>query len=196
MSVKNIILGLLGLVLLLGGWFAGLQLQQRRCASQALEVSQGHSQEILQARGEAAEWASSLARAQGEALLRAFVSGISPAILTGRMESLEIASSSLLRVTGISGIHIISPAGKVQYSSDAKLATTGELGEGGVWALAATEMVSRDGSQAGTREYAVPLISTGKVLAVIWMEFSEAAVRDAGKPSGLSQPIGLSRLLP
>lgn len=187
-AIKNILVGILCLALLVGGFFAGREVEHRRGLGEAGEVAQGHSRELLILRGEAADWAKAMSLAQGEALLRAFVAGISPAILAERRESLEISAVSLLRVTGVSGVHILTPAGKVEYSSDAKLATTGELGERGAWALAATDLISREGAHAGVRDYAVPLVSTGNVIAIIWLEFAEAAVRDASRPPGLSSP--------
>lgn len=186
--IKNILVGLLCLALLIGGFLAGREVEHRRSVGEAGEVAEGHSREMLLVRGEAANWATAMSRAQGEALLRAFVSGVSPAILAERRDSLEMSAVSLLRVTGVSGVHILSPDGKVEYSSDAKLATTGELGDRGAWALGATELISREGAYAGVRDYAVPLISTGNVIAIVWLEFAETAVRDASRPPGLSSP--------
>lgn len=170
-----------------GAWFAQ-KLADRRAATEAARAAEIHQAELAQIRGQAVAWADQIARDQGRAVLRSFAAGITPDILTGRRESLEISAVGLLRVTGVKGVHLLGPEGLLLYSSDAKLGTTGNTGEGGAWAFAAAELTSRPSSAPGVTELAVPILDGGRKVAVVWLEFAQDSVRDQERPQSLRPP--------
>ncbi len=168
---------------------AGLFLERRRCNEKELAAAETHRQETGKLRREALIWADALATHEAQAVLRSFVSGIGPAVRTGRRESLEMSAVSLLRVAGVEGIHILQPDGIVVYSSDAKLATTGKGGERAAWALSVTDLASRPSFRPGVLEVAAPVVDAGQTLAVVWLEFGHARVRDAARPPKLAADL-------
>lgn len=186
--MKTILIGLLAVASLVAGFFGGREVARRSADDEATKVAEAHAMEVAGLKNDAVAWATAVAKGEGEAILRAFVAGISPSILAERREGLEISAISLLRVAGVEGIHLLHPDGKVLYSSDAKISTTGEIGERGAWALSAQELISRNGNHPGSLDFAVPLISTGQVIAIIWLEYGESTVREAARPAGLSGP--------
>lgn len=186
--IKKIFIGLLALVSLIAGYFGGRELARSSAADEATQAAEAHALEVAGLKNDAVAWATAVSKGEGEAILRAFVAGISPSLLAERREGLEISAIGLLRVAGVEGIHLLHPDGKVLYSSDAKLATTGDIGERGAWALGAQELISRQGNHPGSLDFAVPLISTGQVIAIIWLEYGESTVREAARPAGLSSP--------
>ena len=187
MKGKAIVVLLVALLAGAGGFWGARELERRRCAAEKAELEAVQSQALRVVRAAAETWAEAISRRQAEAVLRAFVSGISPSIQTDRRESLAISSTSLLRVPGVEGIHLLRPDGEILYSSNVKMTTTGELGEAGSWALRAPELVSRSGARQGSLDLAVPLVDAGQVLAVVWMEYGLDAVRDLGRPSELTR---------
>ncbi len=183
MKILGIVI--LAVIALGAGFWGGQSFTNRRATEQSAQVAEQHAAELLALRGQATSWANALSESQGEAVLRAFVSGIAPALRSERRESLELSALSLLRVPGVAGIHVLRPDGEVVYSSDAKLTTTGEAGDAGAWALAAHDLTSRAGAKPGTEDLALPLIDSGQVLAVVWMEFAQDKVRKAARPAAL-----------
>lgn len=181
--MKGILAILLAIATAVGGFLAARHFERQRCADETVALVAEHDAAITKLKSSAEGWAEAVAKRQGEAVINAFVSGISPSILAERRESLEISAVSLLRVPGVEGIHLFKLDGAVIYSSDAKLVTIGSAGEAGAWALAAPELVAREGARQGTLELAVPVVDSGRVLAVVWMEFGLAAVRDTGRPA-------------
>jgi hypothetical protein len=189
MTTKRILVLILVLAAAAGGFFVARNFERQRCAEDVAALASARQSEVagLKSAGEA--WAEAVAKRQGEAILRAFVAGITPSILAERRESLEISAVSLLRIAGIEGIHAFKPDGKVLYSSDAKLVTLGRAGDAGAWALAAPELITRASARPGSLELALPIVGSGRVLAVIWMELGVAAIRDADRPKGWSEPV-------
>ncbi|PKN12559.1 MAG: hypothetical protein CVU69_07215 [Deltaproteobacteria bacterium HGW-Deltaproteobacteria-4] len=177
---------LVALVCIAAGAAAGWYFEHGRSVKEATAAAELHRAQLTTLRGEATQWAETLAGRQAEAVLWSFVSGITPSILTGRRESIEISAVSLLRIPGVEGIHVLRPDAAVDYSSDAKLATTGEGGEKAAWATAATELISRPSPQPGSLDLAAPVIDAGKILAIVWLEFGLESVRDFGMPAGLA----------
>ena len=106
MKVKVLMVVLMAVVSAAAGFWGGRELARRSAAKAADQAARECAAQIVAVRGQAVSWADAIAKGQGEAVLRAFVSGISPAILTDRRESLEISAISLLRVPGVAGIHL------------------------------------------------------------------------------------------
>lgn len=183
MQKKMLVPALIGLACLVVGILIGSYFQGRRCSREAKAAAAAHEAELGTARTEAERWAEALATRQGEAVLKSFVSGIAPSILSERRESLELSAVSLLREPGVEGIHVVGPDGSVVYSSDVKLSTMGEGGDKAVWAAAVTDFTSRTSNRPGVIDYAVPVIDSGRVLAVVWLEFGRAKVRDLARPT-------------
>ncbi len=185
-KTKAFLILLLVLAAAAGGFWGARELERRRCAKEKAELRVLQSQALRAVRTEAESWADAIARRQAEAVLRAFVAGVFPSILADRREGLTISSTSLLRVPGVEGIHVLRPDGEILYSSNVKMTTTGEVGESGSWALAAPELTTRAGARQGSLELAVPLVDAGQVLAVVWLEYGLDSIRDAGRPAGLA----------
>lgn len=180
----------LSMTLLAAAFQAGRLLEVRRCEARQLATAAAHEEATAALRGAAGSWADALVTREGEVVLRAFAAGIAPSIRAERRESLEVAAVSLLRVPGVEGIHVLRPDGTVVYSSDAKLATTGRGGERAAWALAASGLASRESHRPGVVELATPVVDGGRALAIVWLEFGHAAVREAARPQALSVPPG------
>ena len=185
MSTKRILLSLAALACLAIGFITALQIDQVRYDKRYAAVEQRHAREIAELRAAGEKWAEAVARIQGEVVLRAFAAGISPAVLAGRREGIEIAAVSLLHVTGIAGIHVLGLDGAVLYSSDAKVAATGEAAYRGEWALQVSDLTSRPSTRPGVIDIAVPIVNAGKPLAVAWLEYDVEAVRSAARPADL-----------
>lgn len=181
MNAKVVGLIVAGIAVLALGIFGGLRWERANCDEELARASTRHGEEMTAAKAEAERWADTIATRQGEAMLRAFVSGVTPAVLADRIDSLGISSTSLLRVPGVAGIHLFRADGQVIYSSDAKLTTLGVGGDRATWALAAPELVSRKSDRPGMLEFALPIVDSGKVLALCWMEYDVAGVREAGR---------------
>jgi hypothetical protein len=179
MTLKRILWTAAALVLIAIGFVLAQQYERNRSEKRIQEMRQALDQEVAEARGATDAQVDAIARTQGEVVLRAFASGISQAVLAGRRESVEIAAVSLLHVPGISGIHIFTPDGGVIYSSDAKLAATGEGAYRGSWALQATELVTQPSTRPNVIDMAVPITDGAKPQAVVWLEYDIAAMKAA-----------------
>lgn len=186
MKGKILVFSIAAVVFIVAGVMIGRYFEMRRSAEQAAATEEIHSAQLTTIRGEATQWAGTLAGQQAEVVLRSFVSGITPSILAERRESVELSAVGLLRIPGVDGIHVLRPDGSVVYSSDGKLVSTGQAGEQGAWASAVTELASRPGARTGVVEIAMPITDSGKNLAVVWLEFGVDSVRDLARPAGLA----------
>ena len=187
--MKRILLSVAALACVALGFITALQIDRARYEKRSAAMEQRHDRETAELRAASEEWADAVARAQGEVVLRAFAAGISPAVLAGRREGVEIAAVSLLHVRGIAGIHVLGLDGAVLYSSDAKLVTTGEGEYRGEWALQVSEFASRPSTRAGVMDIAVPIVNAGKPLAVAWLEYDVEAVQSAARPAELTEAV-------
>jgi hypothetical protein len=183
-NIKKVLLVAAALACVALGFFAARQIERMRYADRVGSMQEQHDRQLTELRAAGEQWADAVAREQGAAVLRAFVAGISPAVLAGRREGIELAAVSLLHVPGIAGIHVLGLDGAVLYSSDAKLVATGEAEYRGAWALQVAELTSRPSTRPGVIDMAVPIASAGKPLAVAWMEYDAGAVREAARPTG------------
>ena len=165
----------------------GFVLAQRLANAEAQRVANVTEEqtwrETATLRTDAMQWADHIARSGGESLLRAFVGAVSPAVVTQRRESIELAATGLLRISGVAGIHVLAGDGEILYSSDAKLTTTGDTEYRGAWALKAVEFATRDSARSGVVEYAMPIAHNDQKLAVAWLEYDVAQARDAARPA-------------
>ena len=158
--------------------------------TQALQAQQ--REETARVRAEADAQVDAMARAQGEIVLQAFAAGISPAVLAGRRDGVEIAAVSMLHVPGIAGIHVLALDGSVIYSSDAKLTATGDGSYRGSWALEATQLISRPSTRPDVLDIAVPIVNSGTPQAVAWLEYDLAAAKAAStsvRRTGIDSPV-------
>jgi hypothetical protein len=167
------------------GYLLAQQLTRAAMERSALATEQQQRQEVAALLADAEKWADTGARNAGESLLRTFVAGISPNVLTRRRESVELTSMALLRISGVTGIHVLGGDGEILYSSDAKLTTTGDTTYRGSWALQATGFTTRESARPGIVEYAMPIFNGDTALAVAWLEYDVARARDAARPASL-----------
>lgn len=187
MTLKRILLVAAALACVALGFVAAQQIDLARYENRAAAIEERNEQRIAELHAAAERWADAVALAQGEVVLRAFSAGISPAVLAGRREGVEIAAVSLLHAPGIAGIHVLGLDGAVLYSSDAKLAATGDAAYRGDWALQVSELTSRPSTRPGVIDIATPIVNAGKPLAVAWLEYDVGAVKSASRPPELSQ---------
>jgi len=169
MSVKGILYGVGALACAAIGFVAAQQLDRARYEKSSEEARIAAEARLNTALG-----------AQGEAVLRAFVAGVAPAVAAKRRETMELAALSMLRIQGVAGVHLLGVKGDVLYSSDAKLTTAGDAEYRGGWALQATELISRQSPRAGVVDIAMP-IGAGEEAVVAWLEYDAAALANAGR---------------
>lgn len=175
MTFRRILWTAAALVCIALGFVLAQQYERNRSDKRIHTLQEQQAAEIERVQSEV----DAIARTQGQIVLRAFAAGIAPSVLAGRRESVEMAAVDLLVVPGIAGIHVLAPDGAVIYSSDAKLATTGEGAYRGSWALNATELVSQASTRPNVIDYAIPVLGGGERKAVIWLEYDVAAVKAA-----------------
>jgi len=188
MTLKRILWTAAGFILIAIGFVLAQQYERNRSDKRIQEMRQAWDQEVADARGAADAQVDAIARTQGEVVLRAFAAGISQGVLAGRREGIEIAATSLLHVPGIAGVHVLTPDGGVIYSSDAKLATTGEGAYRGSWALQATELMTQPSTRPNVIDMAVPITDGAKPQAIAWLEYDIAAIKAAAaRPSDARQ---------
>ncbi len=192
MTIRRILLLAGALACAAGGFLLAQRLDQMRYEHRAQAAQQGRDEEAAALRDAAAKWADAIAMTEGESLLRAFVAGIGPAVIAKRHETVELAAVSLLRIPGVAGVHVFGVDGDVLYSSDAKLTTTGKAGYRGAWALEASQRVSRTSDRPGLVDFAVPIENGGNRLAVVWLEYDLATVRDAARPAALAASASMA----
>jgi hypothetical protein len=135
----------------------------------------------------AEDWADALAESEGEAVLRSFAAGLAAAILSGRGGSVDVAGTSLLRLPGVPGVTVLRADGTILYASDAKLTVSGVGNEQTRWALTAKDFISRTSQASGVKEMAIPITDRGTVLALVWLAFDAARVRDRERPDALNR---------
>ena len=168
------------------GFVLAQQFERSRAATRVETLQAQQTQELSRLQSEADARIDAMARTQGGIVLQAFAAGISPAVLAGRREGVEIAAVSMLHVPGIAGIHVLALDGSVIYSSDAKLAATGEGSYRGSWALEVTQLTSQPSTRPDVLDIAVPIVSTGTPQAVTWLEYDMAAVKAAAASAATS----------
>jgi hypothetical protein len=169
--------------------FAGARAYERsQCVQKVASAEQQAAANADTIRRGAEEWAQSLARAEGEAILRSFTAGLAPVVLTGRETSVDVAGASLLRLAGVQGVTILRADGKTLYASDAKLTVSDVGSEQTRWALTATDFMTRDGPQPGLTEMSLPVTDRGKVLAIVWLAYDSNLARERLRPAELSAP--------
>lgn len=167
--------------------FAGTRAYERSQATQRMEAfaQRAQSSETEVRRG-AEQWADALAASEGEAVLRSFAAGLAAAMLSGRGGSLDVAGTSLLRLPGVQAVTVLRPDGTMLYASDAKLTVSGTGNEQTRWALTAKDFMSRGSQANGVQEMALPITDRGTVLAIVWLAFDSARVRDRERPEALN----------
>jgi hypothetical protein len=177
--MKRILWAAAALICIAIGFVLAQQYERNRTDTRIGTLQAQQDQEMARLRNELDTRVDSMARTQGEIVLQAFAAGISPAVLAGRREGVEIAAVSMLHVPGIAGIHVLALDGSVIYSSDAKLTATGEGNYRGAWALAATELIARPSTRPEVLDIAAPIVNAGTPQAVAWLEYDLAAVKAA-----------------
>jgi hypothetical protein len=155
------------------------------CASRAEEAAQQAEVISETLRRGAEEWTHSLAKANGEAILRSFAAGLAPVVLAGRENSVDVAGASLLRLGGVRGVTILRADGKALYASDAKLTVSDAVNEQTRWAMTAADFMSRDALQPGVTEMALPITDRGSILAIVWLAYDADRAREQLRPDEL-----------
>jgi len=185
MTMKRILFAAAAIACIALGFITAQQIDRARYENRVAAIEKQNDQSQADLRAAADQWAEAVASAQGEIVLRAFAAGISPAVLAGRREGVEMAAVSLLHAPGIAGIHVLGLDGTVLYSSDAKLAATGDAAYRGDWALQVSELTTRPSTRPGVTEFAMPIVNAGEPLAVAWLEYDVGAVKSASRPPEL-----------
>lgn len=128
-------------------------------------------------------WAGAVADHAAQSIFHAFAAGIQPAVLAGRTDSLQQAKAQILQIPEVSFVHVLRPDGAVLMSSDDKYSTTGRADdERAAWALAASDLVTREGSVAGSVELAAPIVGSTGPRAVLWMGIKRRSLLDSTRP--------------
>ncbi|MCP4202159.1 MAG: hypothetical protein GY769_09510 [bacterium] len=127
---------------------------------------------------------------EAEAVFHAFEAGVRSAVASRWGNYANRAKSNLLEDSRVSFVHILTPAGLILASSDEKMARTGRVDERGDWALATTELTTRDGTVEGSIELAGPMYTNGRPIAFLWLGYdladsdtSDASAGSAGSPA-------------
>lgn len=163
---------------------AGIWVWKDREARKALDDAELEQEQQIAALADSGEdWAGSLAASEATATFRAFASGIQPLILNGQTEALNQAAGSLLELPEVTFIHVISADGDVLSSSDRKLTTTGTLPEADRWVLETSDVLDREGSGAGIRELAAPVVGAAGPAAYLWMGYDVGSLLDQTRPA-------------
>ena len=178
-TIKRILWVGAGLLCIACGFLIAQQVERNRSEARIDAMQQQQNQELEHVRRQADTRVDAMARAQGEIVLRAFAAGISPSVLADRRDAVEIAAVGMLHVPGIAGIHVLALDGGVIYSSDAKLAATGEGNYRGSWALQATELITQPSTRPDVIDIAAPIASAGQPQAVAWLEYDVAAAKNS-----------------
>lgn len=178
----NVVVLIVGAAL---GFFGARTYERAQCAKRAESVALESTAQTDSLHRGAEQWADSLAKAEGEAVIRSFAAGLAPVVLAGRPASVDIAGASLLRLRGVQGVTILRADGKVLYASNAKL-TVSETGtEQTRWAMAAKDFMIRESVQPGIAEMSLPVTDRGSVLAVVWLAYDPALIREQWRPQSL-----------
>lgn len=162
-------------------WSAG---RQREAA--LTEQRESYEAEIADLRVKSDFWASELAASEAEAAFRAFIAGISPAVLGGRIDSADLSLISLLDLPGVDFAHLLRPDGMVVSSSDRKLTSAGTAGERAAWALGTTEITSRQSATQGVTELAAPIPGPDGPVAFVWLGYRTEEAKERSRPATLS----------
>lgn len=152
-------------------WWSG-EHQQR---TQLAEVQTRHVAELQAVEERAIETRDRLVMREAEAVIKAFSAGVHPAIMANRTESVDAAVVDLIQIPEVVFAHVATPQGVVIASSDRKLVGTGNLGERGSWALAATDLQTRPGDADGTVELAMSLSANSGWHVVVWLGYNVKA---------------------
>lgn len=161
-------------------WWGGRKAEQRLA-----EQGQSYETQITDLRVKSDFWASELVASEAEAAFRSFIAGVSPAVFGGRNDSADLALISLLDLPGIDFAHLLRPNGEVVSSSDRKLTSAGSAGERANWALAATEIVSRQGDTRGVTELAAPIPGPDGPIAFLWLGYRTGEIKENSRPATL-----------
>lgn len=185
--MRRFLLELVIFVLLGALAFAVFEWQDRRQQRDLAE--QAATQQALTAdlRGKSEFWAETLAASEAEAVFRAFAAGISPAVLSGREGSIDLAAVALLKLRGIDFVHLLNGQGEVLYSSDAKMTVGDGDADDLAWALATTELTTRAGPTRGVTEVAAPIQGPDGPAAYLWIGYRTESILDETRPTTLAR---------
>ena len=167
----------LAIVAVVFAWWWGEQARRTQLA----EVQARHFGELETLQERALETRDRLVRREAEAVLQAFSAGIHPAILANRTDPVDAAVVDLIQLPEVLFAHVATPQGVVIASSDRKLVGTGNLGERGSWALAATDLQTRPGDADGTLELAMPLTASSAWHVTVWLGYDVQAAGAAAE---------------
>jgi hypothetical protein len=149
------------------------------------ELQADHAAQIADLEVKSEYWASELVQSEAHAAFRAFIAGISPAVMGDRADSADLALIALLDLHGIDFAHLLRPDGEVISSSDRKLSSAGTAGERASWALSATEVISRQSDTRGVTELAAPIPGPDGPIAFVWIGYRTEQVMEELRPESL-----------
>ncbi len=186
-TLIEIVVGLLLAAVAWGLWWWGGHNCEQALAGQA----EKYQAQIRDLRVKSDFWASELVASEAEAAFRAFVAGISPAVLGGRNDSADLAVGALLELPGVDFVHLLRPDGEVVSSSDRKLTAAGNAADRAGWALAASEVLSRQGDTRGVTELAAPIPGPDGPVAFLWLGYRTEEIKESTRPATLREvPAG------
>ena len=164
---------LLVLVWIASGQRAGRRLTEANANHQRVLAEQAalHTQELEEIRSLRRREAEAQVRAEAEAAFRGYVSGIQPAVAARWRRFLNTTRDQLLAQPRVTFVHLMTPEGLILMSTKQEFLTRGRVDESGDWARAATELVTRPGSEQRTLELAGPILDGGRPVAYLWMGY-------------------------
>ena len=160
--------GVLAVVVVFGVW----EYQGWRADQGVARLVAEHETELAQRTQEAETWAAELAYQQAELVFHAFGAGIRGDLEAQREADIHAAIDLLIRLEPVLFVHVLSPGGEVLGTTDRKLEITGRADERALWALEASDVVVRVGTDDLT-EIAGPITAGegGETLAVLWLGY-------------------------
>jgi hypothetical protein len=180
-SLIEVVLVLALVALAFGVWWWGGRQREAALAEQRAT----YETQIADLEVKSEYWASELVQSEAHAAFRAFIAGISPAVMADRADNAELALIALLDLHGVDFAHLLRPNGEVISSSDRKLSSAGTAGERANWALSATEIISRESATRGVTELAAPIPGSDGPIAYVWMGYRTEQVMEELRPESL-----------
>ena len=157
---------------------------ETRTSVESLENDQRAELEAL--RRTCQEWGEAQARQEAEAVFRNFSAGIRRAAESRWGGYLDTAKSELLRQPRIVFAHLISPTGRVLFTSDKDYAAKGRADQRADWALAASSIQSRLAGEPGVLEVAGPLGPKEQSVAQLWLGYDIESAIESSRPTELA----------
>lgn len=166
-------------------WYGERQLErlseEHRAVSEA--AAEAHRGQVAELREAFDGRLRELAEREAISVFEAFRAGIQTAAVARDRSSLASAKREILKLEPVSFAHLLTPSGRVLFSSDQKLTTAGRADERARWALAVTGVTTRASETVpGNLEIAGPIRGSRQVQAILWIGYDVAQLTTSGNP--------------